>query len=74
MRAWHASLLGRTSEALLQAMDPAWQKYSEDSKGVVVAEVNCDDEKALCEAYAVSSYPTMIYIHDKKIYKVCVRA
>ncbi len=46
----------------MQDMDPVWEKYSEDSDGVVVSEVNCDEEKPLCEAYAVGM-TTVAFCH-----------
>jgi len=48
-------------------MKPAWDKLSDDFSGsatVIVADVDCTVEKALCSKYDVKGFPTIKYFVD----------
>eukprot|EP00994_Dinema_validum_P003268 NODE_1754_length_851_cov_241.501247_g1382_i0.p2 GENE.NODE_1754_length_851_cov_241.501247_g1382_i0~~NODE_1754_length_851_cov_241.501247_g1382_i0.p2 ORF type:complete len:140 (+),score=42.63 NODE_1754_length_851_cov_241.501247_g1382_i0:208-627(+) len=50
-------------------MKPAWDQLGaeyQDSKTVVIADVDCTVEKELCEQQGVSGYPTIKYWVDGK--------
>ena len=45
-------------------MAPAWEKLAEDWKDHpigLVAEVDCTEERALCEDFEIQGYPTLFY-------------
>ncbi|KAF8189719.1 protein disulfide isomerase [Pholiota molesta] len=41
---------------------PTWKQFAQHMKGkVTVAEVNCDDNSALCKAQGIEGYPTLVW-------------
>lgn len=49
-------------------MEPAWQAFASTTKSAIVASVDCTAQAALCKAYEVSAYPTIILVRDKRIF------
>ena len=48
-----------------QALKPKWEKLGEELQaqgngGIVLAEVNCESQKATCDTQGVGSHPTLI--------------
>lgn len=47
-----------------KSMKPAWDKLSDkyaDNKNIIIADVDCTQEKDLCGKFGVSGYPTIKY-------------
>jgi thioredoxin-like negative regulator of GroEL len=52
-----------------KALSPVWTDLAtdvEDTTGVAVASVNCDDEADLCGDWNIEGYPTLLLFHDGK--------
>ena len=50
-----------------QSFKPDWQALAAKYIGsteVVIAQVNCDDERAICQMYGIESFPTLLYWVD----------
>jgi len=50
-----------------KAMKPAWDSLGtefKDSSTVVIADVDCTEEKSLCSTYGVKGYPTVKYFQE----------
>mmetsp|Transcript_10 Transcript_10/g.16 ORF Transcript_10/g.16 Transcript_10/m.16 type:complete len:214 (+) Transcript_10:59-700(+) len=51
---------------------PAWEALSlkaSEGDGIIVANVDCTVEIAVCKRFSVQSYPTLIYLADRKMFE-----
>jgi len=51
---------------------PTWEALSlkaSEGDGIIVANVDCTVEIAVCKRFSVQSYPTLIYLADRKMFE-----
>mmetsp|Transcript_11 Transcript_11/g.17 ORF Transcript_11/g.17 Transcript_11/m.17 type:complete len:224 (+) Transcript_11:90-761(+) len=55
-----------------ERLAPTWEALSlkaSEGDGIIVANVDCTVEIAVCKRFSVQSYPTLIYLADRKMFE-----